>query len=96
MPTVIRQRSVGLFDAVGSVGGVVAPFIALNYGSNGMMGVGLICMLVVHLVWFVPSTLNVPIPDTFEDALKMKPSFTRHKQKLNSRSDSEVKLSFID
>jgi len=92
MPTVIRHTSVGMFDTVGNLGGVVAPFVAANYGSYGMVGVGGVCLIVVHLVLSVPSTLNYPIPDTYEDALNIKWSLRGRKTKTSSIPDIETKL----
>ena len=69
IPTIIRQRLAGVFDATGGIGSAIAPFVAeWHYGR---VVISVICLATSQLLWFLPSTLGRPLADTCEDAENM-------------------------
>ena len=69
LPTVIRQRLAGVFDATGGVGAALAPFVFAWPDSR--IAISIVCMASSQLLWFLPSTLGAPLADTCEQAEKL-------------------------
>ncbi|XP_078516575.1 solute carrier family 22 member 6-A-like [Lissotriton helveticus] len=86
-PTVIRQTGMGFSSTVARVGGIVAPLVQMTsdyfrflplmiYGGAAFLsGIG---------AYFLPETINLPLPDTIEDM--------ESKTKVNDEEQKETIL----
>ncbi|XP_076808976.1 organic cation/carnitine transporter 2-like isoform X2 [Clavelina lepadiformis] len=75
-PTTSRHSVIGLVDAFSRLGGICAPFIIFA-GENGntlasSIGMGIAIFVSGLLFCFLPNTKNTPLPNTVEEAIKMK------------------------
>lgn len=69
-PTVVRGRAVQLQRLVGDLGGLVGMQVAALAEYNQLLPVtvmGVLSMVASVLVFFLPETVNLPLPQTLED-----------------------------
>ncbi|XP_068117165.1 solute carrier family 22 member 6-A-like [Hyperolius riggenbachi] len=69
-PTVIRQSGLGLGSTMARLGGIVAPLVKMLgdvYPSLPLVIYGGVPILSGLLVYFLPETVNKPLPDTIEE-----------------------------
>ncbi|XP_075692933.1 solute carrier family 22 member 6-A-like [Rhinoderma darwinii] len=69
-PTVIRQSGLGLGSTMARLGGIVAPLVKLSgdfYPFLPLLIYGGAPMLSGLLIYFLPETVNKPLPDTIEE-----------------------------
>ncbi|XP_022237076.1 organic cation transporter protein-like [Limulus polyphemus] len=80
-PTIIRNIGVGLSSTFGRIGSIVAPFVKeIGTATTVHVPLGIfggVAVLAGGLVYFLPETSNMPIPDTLEEAEE----FGKHKAK---------------
>ncbi|KAG8564121.1 hypothetical protein GDO81_016331 [Engystomops pustulosus] len=75
-PTVIRQSGLGLGSTMARIGGIVAPLVKMLgefYPFLPLLIYGGIPILSGLLVYFLPETVNKPLPDTIEEVETGKP-----------------------
>lgn len=78
-PTSVRQSLLAVCSCIGRVGSALAPLtplLALYYESLPAIFFGAMALIASLLVFGLPETINVPLPDTIEEAeslSKMKP-----------------------
>lgn len=73
-PTIIRSAVLGYQNQAARVGGIVAPFIVMAGSASGSGGASAVPFLVFGaaailsglLVFTLPETLGVPLPDTLQ------------------------------
>ncbi|KAI8477034.1 MAG: major facilitator superfamily domain-containing protein [Monoraphidium minutum] len=80
-PTLIRSGVLGAANQAARVGGIVAPFIALagtthNSSLIPFLTYGLAALLSGLLIFTLPETLGVPLPDTMQDMDNIASIFT--------------------
>ncbi|XP_077143823.1 solute carrier family 22 member 6-A-like [Ranitomeya variabilis] len=69
-PTVIRQSGLGLGSTMARVGGIVAPLVKMLgefYPFLPLLIYGVSPIISGLLVYFLPETVNKPLPDTIEE-----------------------------
>lgn len=74
-PTVVRNAGVGLASMIARIGSMIAPFVAglsLSYHWMPPTIFGLIPIIGAVLVFMLPETCGVPLPDTIEDGENFK------------------------
>ena len=70
-PTNLRSQAVGTCSTVARVFGLVAPFIAQLaeiWKPLPMLILGVLCIFVSSLAYFIPETENLPLPTTMKDS----------------------------
>uniref|UniRef100_A0A8C4S3T9 Solute carrier family 22 member 6-A-like n=1 Tax=Erpetoichthys calabaricus TaxID=27687 RepID=A0A8C4S3T9_ERPCA len=82
-PTIIRQTGMGFASTLARVGSMTAPLVMMleDYFSY-LPGLtyGLFPIIAGCFVFFLPETLNVPLPDTIDDVEQPKPEKTAGKK----------------
>lgn len=85
-PTVIRNFGVGLSSTSGRIGSMVAPFVKeIGIATTVHVPLGIfggVAMLAGGLVYLLPETSNMPIPDTLQEAEEL----GKHKAKEEEKS----------
>uniref|UniRef100_A0A8C4X836 Solute carrier family 22 member 6 n=1 Tax=Erpetoichthys calabaricus TaxID=27687 RepID=A0A8C4X836_ERPCA len=69
-PTIIRQTGIGFASTLASVGSMTAPLVMMledYFSSLPGLTYGLFPIIAGCFVFFLPETLNVPLPDTIDD-----------------------------
>ncbi|XP_028914836.1 solute carrier family 22 member 6 [Ornithorhynchus anatinus] len=69
-PTVIRQTGLGVGSTTARVGGIVSPLVSMAgelYPSLPLVIYGTVPIVAGIATFFLPETLNVPLPDTMEE-----------------------------
>uniref|UniRef100_A0A8C5R847 Major facilitator superfamily (MFS) profile domain-containing protein n=1 Tax=Leptobrachium leishanense TaxID=445787 RepID=A0A8C5R847_9ANUR len=69
-PTVVRQSGLGLGSTMARMGGIVAPLVKMLGGFYPFLPLaiyGAAPIISGLLVYFLPETVNKPLPDTIED-----------------------------
>ncbi|KPJ03083.1 Organic cation transporter protein [Papilio xuthus] len=73
-PTNVRQSLLAVCSALGRVGSTLAPLtplLALYYDNLPAIFFGSMTLVASALVFTLPETINVPLPDTVEEAEKL-------------------------
>eukprot|EP00879_Flechtneria_rotunda_P022366 GHRR01023600.1.p1 GENE.GHRR01023600.1~~GHRR01023600.1.p1 ORF type:complete len:147 (+),score=50.07 GHRR01023600.1:265-705(+) len=71
-PTLIRSAVLGVENQAARVGGIVAPFIVMAGAASGngslvpFLTFGVAAVLAGLLIFTLPETLGVPLPDTLQ------------------------------
>lgn len=76
-PTVVRSAGTGMASTISRVGGMLAPVIIMSKTASDLIPpamFALIPLITTMIVFFMPETLNVPLPETLEDGELMKKS----------------------
>ena len=91
-PTNLRSQAVGTCSTVARVFGLVAPFIAQLaeiWKPLPMLILGVLCIFVAFLAYFIPETENLQLPATMKDAKNFKNNEPEnkkfHKAPLNEK-----------
>uniref|UniRef100_A0A8C4S6C1 Solute carrier family 22 member 6-A-like n=1 Tax=Erpetoichthys calabaricus TaxID=27687 RepID=A0A8C4S6C1_ERPCA len=82
-PTIIRQTGIGFASTLASVGSMTAPLVMMledYFSSLPGLTYGLFPIIAGCFVFFLPETLNVPLPDTIDDVEQPKPEKTAGKK----------------
>ncbi|XP_068622574.1 organic cation transporter protein-like [Battus philenor] len=73
-PTSVRQSLLAVCSALGRVGSTLAPLtplLALYYDNLPAIFFGSLSLVASALVFTLPETINVPLPDTIEEAERL-------------------------
>lgn len=91
-PTNLRSQAVGTCSTVARVFGLVAPFLAQLaeiWKPLPMLILGVLCIFVAFLAYFIPETENLQLPATMKDAQNLENNEpekkTFHKVPLNEK-----------
>ncbi|XP_075043838.1 solute carrier family 22 member 6-A-like [Mixophyes fleayi] len=82
-PTVIRQSGLGLGATMARVGGIVAPLVKMLgdfYPFLPLVIYGGAPIISGLLVYFLPETVNKPLPDTIEDMITGKKTHAKEQK----------------
>nr|XP_056708558.1 solute carrier family 22 member 6-B-like [Euleptes europaea] len=85
-PTVIRQTGMGFGNTMARVGGIVAPLVRMTSEYSPSLPLviyGAAPIISGIAAFFLPETLNVPLPDTIEDVESQ--NLKQHKADENSK-----------
>ncbi|XP_018667435.3 organic cation transporter protein-like [Ciona intestinalis] len=74
-PTALRQSTLGMSDATARIGSITAPFILFAGDPTRVktisIAIGAVLLVSSALYRLLPKTINVPLPQTIDDAVAM-------------------------
>ncbi|KAM8939226.1 solute carrier family 22 member 6-A-like [Pelodytes ibericus] len=84
-PTVIRQNGLGLCSTMARIGGIVAPLVKMLgdvYPLLPLVIYGSAPIISGLMVYFLPETVNKPLPDTIEEVESSKKTSSKEKKEI--------------
>nr|KAF6439038.1 solute carrier family 22 member 8 [Molossus molossus] len=91
-PTVIRQTGMGMANVLTRAGSMMAPLVKITGDVRPFIPnliFGTIALLGSSASFFLPETLNQPLPETIEDLEKWSPRAKEPKQEPEAEKDSQ-------